>query len=137
MLNWLISRIFKLYKVLGCWIEQDRKRQIADSSSVKLNLTDPYRTVPCQYYIGLRDARSRSGSPIAVYARVQCQEPKTGQEKVQFYCEDDLLFLSSYYLSMMYSIAKMYRQRPSLMQYPYNNVISENCSHLWKRNTWL
>ena len=26
--------------------------------------------------------------------------PKTGQEKVQFYCEDDSLFLSSYYLSM-------------------------------------
>ena len=30
--------------------------------------------------------------------------PKTGQEKVQFYCEDDLLFLSSYYLSMIYNI---------------------------------
>ena len=30
-----------------------------------------------------------------VYARVQCQEPKTS-----FYREDDLLFLSSYYLSM-------------------------------------
>ena len=30
-----------------------------------------------------------------VYVRVQCQEPKTS-----FYREDDLLFLSSYYLSM-------------------------------------
>ena len=33
--------------------------------------------------------------------RVQCREPKTGQETVQFYCEDDSLFLSSYYLSMV------------------------------------
>ena len=46
----------------------------------------------------------RAGSPIAVYAGVQCQEPKTGQEKVQFYCEEDLLFLSSYYLSMRRNI---------------------------------
>ena len=42
----------------------------------------------------------RAGSPIAVYAGVQCREPKTGQEKVQFYCKDDSHFLSSYYLSM-------------------------------------
>ena len=31
---------------------------------------------------------------------VQCREPKTGQEKVQFYCEDDWLWPSCYYLSM-------------------------------------
>ena len=49
----------------------------------------------------------RAGSPIAVYARVQCREPKTGQEKVQFYCKDDSLFLSFYYLSMMYSYSTM------------------------------
>ena len=30
-------------------IEQDTNRQLADSSSVKLNLTDPCRTVLCQY----------------------------------------------------------------------------------------
>ena len=36
-----------------------------------------------------------------VYVRVQCWEPKTGQEKVQFYCEDDSIFLSPYYLSML------------------------------------
>ena len=30
-------------------IEQDRTRQVASSSSVKLNLTDPCHTVPCQY----------------------------------------------------------------------------------------
>ena len=35
-----------------------------------------------------------------VFAQVQYREPKTGQQKFQFYCEDDLLFLSSYYLSM-------------------------------------
>ena len=43
---------------------------------------------------------------IAVYARVQCREPKTGQERVQFYCEDDILFLFSYYLSMMEDIPR-------------------------------
>ena len=45
----------------------------------------------------------RAGSPIAVpvYARVQCRESKIEQEKVQFYCKDDSLFLSSYYLSML------------------------------------
>ena len=47
----------------------------------------------------LREAR-RAGSPIAVYVQVQFQEPKTGQEKAQFYCEDVSLFLPSYYLSM-------------------------------------
>ena len=45
---------------------------------------------------------------IAAYEQVQCREPKTGQKKVQFYCEDDSYFLSSYYLSMFASV----RQRP-------------------------
>ena len=43
----------------------------------------------------------RAGSPIVVYARVQCREPETGQQKVQFYSEDNSLFLSSYYLSIV------------------------------------
>ena len=44
--------------------------------------------VPCQYQDwGMPGLRA--GSPIAVYTQVQCQEPKTGQQKVQFYCEDD------------------------------------------------
>ena len=39
-------------------IEQDRNRQVADSSSVKLNLTDPCRTVPYQCCVAvLKDAR--------------------------------------------------------------------------------
>ena len=42
-----------------------------------------------------------------MHARVQCQKPKTGQEKVQLYCEDDSLFLSFYYLSIMYSYSTM------------------------------
>ena len=53
--------------------------------------------VPCQYHGWWMPGR-RAGSTFAVYARVQCREPKTGQEKAQFYCEDDSLFLSSYYL---------------------------------------
>ena len=40
----------------------------------------------------------QTGSTFAVYAQVQCREPKTGQEKVHFSSEDDLLFISSYYI---------------------------------------
>ena len=63
----------------------------------------PYSTVPAPR---LRDASQRAGSPIAVYARVQCRDPKTGQEKVQFYCKYDSLFLSSYYLSMVHTLGE-------------------------------
>ena len=38
----------------------------------------------------------RAGSPIAVHAQVQCREPKTGEQNVQLYCEDDLHCLSGY-----------------------------------------
>ena len=61
----------------------------------------PYSSVPVPLFKGSQT--QRAGSPIAVYAQVQCQEPKTGQQKVQFYCEDDLLFWSSYYLSMLWA----------------------------------
>ena len=57
-----------------------------------------YSTVPVPR---LREAVPVGWVPIAVYAQVQCREPKTVQEKVQFYCEDNSLFLSSYYLSMV------------------------------------
>ena len=39
-------------------------------------------------------------STVSVYAQVQCQEPKTGQQKVQFYCEDEIYCRSGYSLSM-------------------------------------
>ena len=58
------------------------------TSSLKLNLTDPCRIVPCWYHCWGMPGQ-RDGSPFAVYAQMQCREPKTGQEKVQFYCEDD------------------------------------------------
>ena len=80
-------------------VQQEMKGVGGDATSVKLNLTDPCCILPCQYH-GCGMQGRRAGSPIAVYARVQCREPKTGQQKVQFYCEDDILFLSSYYLSM-------------------------------------
>ena len=41
-----------------------------------------------------------AGPPIAVYAQVHCREPKTGQQKVELYCEDDLPCQSGYNLSM-------------------------------------
>ena len=72
------------------------------ASPLKLNLTDPCRTVRCQYH-GWGMPGCRAGSPFAVYAWVQCREPKTGQKKVQFYCKDDWLWPSCYYLSMHYS----------------------------------
>ena len=53
----------------------------------------------------------QAGSTIAVYARVQCQEPKKGQEKVYFSSEDDLLFISSYYLSMWASVQKIVKDK--------------------------
>ena len=37
-----------------------------------------------------------AGSPIAVYAQVQCREPKTGQQKVQLQCEDNYHCQSGY-----------------------------------------
>ena len=49
---------------------------------------------------GLRDAGWRAGSPIAVYVEVQYREPKTGQQKVQLYCEYDKHCQSGYNLSM-------------------------------------
>ena len=67
----------------------------------------------------------RAGSPFAVYARVQCREPKTGQEKVQFYCEDDLLFLSSYYLSMHLNKANIFKNK-LLNYYAPKDVLFEN-----------
>ena len=35
----------------------------------------------------------QAGSPIAMYMQVQWREPKTGQQKVQLYCEDERLTL--------------------------------------------
>ena len=37
---------------------------------------------------------------VSVYAQVQCREPKTGQQKVQLYCEDNSHCQSGYSLSM-------------------------------------
>ena len=54
----------------------------------------------------------RAGSPVSVYARVHCWEPKTGQNKVQFYCKDDWLWPSCYYLSM-------YGRRPLYLYIQY------------------
>ena len=56
---------------------------------VKLNLTDPCCTIRASTTV--EGCHQRAGSPIAVYAQVQCREPKTGQEKVQFYRKDNLV----------------------------------------------
>ena len=60
-----------------------------------------------------------------VYARVQCGEPKTGQLKVQFYCEYDSLFLSSYYLSMVCSILHSTVQYSTVQYTGINNHLME------------
>ena len=73
-------------------IQQEGKRGGGGSSSLKLNLTDPYRTW------GMLGRRA--GSTVSIYAQVQCREPKTGQQKVQFYFEDEIHWQSGYSLSM-------------------------------------
>ena len=45
-----------------------------------------------------------------VYARVHCREPKTGQKKVHFYCKDDWLWPSCYYLNIYLCFAPCLRQ---------------------------
>ena len=46
-------------------------------------ITPPYRTVSCQYRCLGMPGR-QAGSAVSVHAQVQCREPKTGQQKVQF-----------------------------------------------------
>ena len=86
------------------------------ASLLKLNLTDPCRIVPCQYHCLGMPGR-QAGSPIAVCARVQCREPKTGQKKVQFCCEDDWLWPSCYYLSMTVQQAEQGRSIFNMQNY--------------------
>ena len=73
-------------------IQPEGKRGGGGSSSFELNLTDPCRTW------GMLGRRA--GSTVSVYAQVQCREPKTGQQKVQLYCEDEIHWRSGYSLSM-------------------------------------
>ena len=51
------------------------------------------RTPAVQYRAStiVRDVRLAGWVTYTVYARVQYRETKTGQQKVQFYCEDDWL----------------------------------------------
>ena len=65
-----------------------------------LHQIDPCRTVPCQYHAWGMPGR-RAGSPIAVYAWVKCRKPKTGPQKAQFYCIDEIHCRSGYNLSML------------------------------------
>ena len=60
----------------------------------------PLLNHPCQYD-GWGMPGRRAVSPVSVYAWAHCREPKTGQQKVQFYCKDDFLWPSCYYLSMV------------------------------------
>ena len=43
----------------------------------------------------------RARSTVSVYAQEHCREPKTGQQKVPFYCEDEIYCRSGYSLSML------------------------------------
>ena len=106
-------------------INTERKEKVGgDSSSLKVSLTDACRTVPCQYN-GWGMPGRWAGSPIAVYTRVQCREPKTEQEKVQFYCEDDSLFLSFYYLSLKRIFCNMLKIRIFLKSRVYKTFFQQ------------
>ena len=63
------------------------------SSSLKLNLTDPCRTW------GMPGRRAVSTVSVCA-STVQCRELKTGQQRVHFYCEDEIHCRSGYSLSM-------------------------------------
>ena len=75
--------------------------EMADSrlvfSLIEPNWPLPYSTVPV---LGWGLPGRRAGTPLAVYVQVQCREPKTGQQKVQLYCEDINIANLGYNLSM-------------------------------------
>ena len=80
-----------MFPVLAHRISTARKEKAG--SRLVFSLIEP--NWPLQYvqyyakYKGWGMTDQRAGLPIAVDAQVQCQEPKTGQQKVQFFCEDD------------------------------------------------
>ena len=83
----------RLYLKEYVHLERKREGGWCFFTQIEPNWPLPYRrTVPCQYN-GWGMPCWRAGSPIAVYAREQCREPKTGQKKVQFYCKDDATYI--------------------------------------------
>ena len=72
------------------YVHLERKWVGGYASSLKLNLTDPCRTVPW-----LRDARLAGW---VTYCRIcTSTKPKTGQNKVQLFCKDDWLLYERNY----------------------------------------
>ena len=78
----------------------------------------------------LRDARPAwAGSTVSVYGQVQCQEPKKGQQKIQFYCKDEIHCRSGYNLFMEYSRTRFSED--------FRETIRENTAHGWCMSCWL
>ena len=98
-------------------VKQEGKRGGTGSSSLKLNLI-----YPCRAWGMLG---RQAGATVSVYARVQCREPKTGQQKVQFYCEDEIHCRSGYSLSMI-SVHSLNMQFSYNLQFPLN-IFSTRC----------
>ena len=106
-------------------------------SQIEPTVTNPCRTVPCEYHCWGMPGR-RAGSPIAEYARVQCWEPKTGQQKVRFYCEDDSLCRSCFIIYLCSTVLSNIHQPFSLILHPlflYRNA--GLWSHLETQNLQL
>ena len=71
-------------------------------------------------YRGWGMAGRRAGSSVAVYAQVQCQEPKIGQQKVQISSEDETLCPS------VFIIYLWFHQSRYTLTYNWLPVFKEN-----------
>ena len=111
-------------------IEKDRNRQVADSSSVKLNLTEPCRTVPL-----LRDARPAGWvNRFSICASTMLRAQNRAAEGSILKQRWNTLLIWVYNLSMMYSMQEKYptistnihseRHHVNCMLYPYINNTS-------------
>ena len=69
-------------------------------SSIKLNLIDLCCIVPCQYHGVWMPGRRGLGHLLQDMREYNAAEPKTGPQKVQFYCKDKIHCRSGYNLSM-------------------------------------
>ena len=82
-------------------ILQDGKRQVANSSSVTLNLTAPCRTVPCQYH-GWGMPGWQAGSLLQNMREYNAKSKKQDRQRFKSFVKT--IFLSFYYLSMAMTV---------------------------------
>ena len=96
---WRANNKLTIHRVVGTHkISTARKEQVGGRHffpQIEPNWPLRYSTMPVPQ---LKDARSAAVKYCIICASTM---PRAQKEKVHFYCEDDSLFLSSYYLSML------------------------------------